>query len=159
MANVKLEYGTSTDITITVGSLAAASARESTAIDNTSDKFEDAEVYLALKLQAGSPSSDKSIYIYSYGSEDGSNYTDNATGSDAAITLRVPSNLRLSAVIACPDSGALTYKIVIGSIAAAFGGLLPPKWGIVVLNKTGIAFDATAGNHTKKYRGVYHTVT
>ena len=158
MANIKLEYGTVSDITITLASLATASARQSLVVDNTSDKFEDAEVYLALKLQTGSPASDKSIYIYAYGSANGTDYTDNASGSDAAITLRVPTNLRHIASIATPDSGALTYKIVIGSVAAAFGNWLPPKWGIVVQNVTNITFDATEGNHTKKYRGIYHTV-
>jgi hypothetical protein len=159
MANVKLEWGTTTDLTITLASLATATARESTAVDNTSDKFEDAEVYLAIKLAAGSPGSDKAIYIYAYGSADGTNYTDNATGSNAAITLRAPSNLRLIGAISTPDSGALTYKIVLGSVAAAFGGLLPPKWGIVVQNVTNLAFDSTEGNIIKKYRGIYHTVS
>jgi len=159
MANVKLEWGTTTDITCTLASLASGSSRESTAIDNTSDKFEDAQVYLAIKLPAGSPGADKCIYVYAYGSADGTNYTDNATGSNAAVTLRIPTNLRLIGAIATPDSGGLTYKYVIGSVAAAFGGLLPPKWGIVVYNMTNLTFDSTEGNHTKKYRGIYHTVT
>lgn len=159
MANVKLEWGVATNITITLASLATSTARECTAVDNTSDKYEDAEVYLAVKLAAGSPGSDKAIYIYAYGSMDGTNYTDNATGSNTALTLRAPSNLRLLAAIATPDSGALTYKFVIGSVAAAFGGLLPPKWGIVVQNMTNLAFDSTEGNIIKQYRGIYHTVT
>jgi hypothetical protein len=159
MANVKLEFGTTTDITITLASLTTGSSRESTAIDNSSDKFEDAEVYLAIKLPTGTPGSDKSIYVYAYGSADGTNYTDNATGSNAAITLRTPTNLRLIGAIATPDSGGLTYKFVIGSVAAAFGGLLPPKWGIVVQNATNLTLSSTEGDHTKKYRGIYHTVT
>jgi hypothetical protein len=159
MANIKLVYGASTDITITLASLADGSARESTAIDNTANLFEDAEVYLAVKLAAGSPASAEEIRVFCYASEDGSNYTDNASGSNAAITLRAPTNLKVLDVISTPDSGALTYKLVIGSIASAWGNYLPPKWGIVVSNVTGLAFDGTEGNHTKKYRGIYHSVT
>jgi|SRR6185369_6557802 len=159
MANIKVAYGTSTGITCTLASLASASARECTAIDNTSNLYVDALVYVACKLQTGSPSSDKAIYVYAYGSEDGTNYTDNATGSDAAITLRSPTNLKLLGVINCPDSGALTYKSGPMSVAAAFGGLLPRKWGIVVRNVTGITLSATEGDHTKTYTGVYYTST
>lgn len=160
MSNVKREFGTASQaITITAASLATGSARESTAIDNTSNKFLDAMVYLALKLQAGSPASNKRINVYFYASEDGTNYSDNATGSDAALTMRNPTNLFGPFVINTPDSGALTYKAVIPSVASYFGGVLPPKWGIVVQNQTNIALDSTEGNHTKEYRGLYETVT
>jgi hypothetical protein len=157
MASIKEAFGTSTAITCTLASLAAAAAREGTAVDNTSNLYLDAMLYLALKLQAGTPASDKAIYIWFYGSEDGTNYTDNATGSDAALTMRSPSNLRGPFVISTPDAGGLTYKGVIGSVAAFFGGTLPRKWGFVVQNQTNIAFDATEGNHTKTYTGVYAT--
>ena len=99
------------------------------------------------------------INVYLYGSADGTNYTDNASGSDAGVTLRDPTNLRGPFVIAAPTAGALTYKGVIGSVAQYFGGILPVKWGIVVENQTGLAFDSTEGNHAYKYRGVYATGT
>lgn len=158
MADLKIKYGTSTGITITLASLgsSATAARESTAIDNTSDLYDDAMVYVACKLQAGSPANDKAIYVFAYGSEDGTNYTDNATGSDAAVTMRVPTNLRLIGVISCPDSGALTYKGGPFTVAQAFGGIMPRKWGIVVRNYTGVTFDATEGNHAKSYTGIHY---
>ena len=158
MADIKIKYGTSTGMTITLASLAssATAARESTAIDNTSNLYDDALVYVSCKLQSGSPANDKAIYIFAYGSEDGTNYTDNATGSDAAVTMRDPTNLRLIGIISTPDSGALTYKGGPFSVAQAFGGLMPRKWGIVVRNYTGVTFDATEGNHTKTYTGIHY---
>lgn len=144
-------------ITITLASLATGSARQSTSIDNTSNLFLDALVYLAIPIVAGTPGADKAIYVYAFGSEDGTNYTDNAGASDAAITLRAPTNLKYVDTIATPDSGALTYKWV-GTIAKAFGGILPPKWGIVILNKTNLSFNATEGNLIKEYRGLYENV-
>jgi hypothetical protein len=40
------------------------------------------------------------------------------------------------------------------SVAAAFGGVLPERWGIIVENKTGGALDSTEGNHAKLWQGV-----
>jgi hypothetical protein len=158
MADLKLAYAASTAITCTLASLATNTARESTAIDNTTNKYLDALVAVTIKLQTGTPAADKAIYVYAYGSEDGTNYTDNATGTDAAVTMRAPTNLKLIGVIATPDAGALTYKGPPMSIAAAFGGILPRKWGIVVQNKSNLTLDATEGTHAKTYTGVYTTV-
>lgn len=160
MATRKIAYASSTGITITLASLAsgATTARESTAIDNTSNLYIDAIVYLALALQSGTPANDKAIYVYLYGSEDGTNYTDNATGSDAALTLRSPTNLRGPFVVSVPDSGGLTYKVIIPSVAAFFGGVMPRKWGIVVNNFTGVTLSATEGNHIKTYTGITETI-
>lgn len=150
---IRPKFGTITTITITLASLANNAARESDAINNESDLAFDVEIYLAIKLAVGAPAGDKKIYLYAYGSVDGTNYTDNATGVNAAITLRSPTNLYRIAEIATPDSGAVTYKGIIASIANSMGGgVLPSKWGIVVENKTGLAFDATEGNHTKQYK-------
>ena len=155
MANIKQAFGTSTSITITLNSLAssATAGRESTAIDNSSDLFLDALVTVILNVGAGTIANDKCAYVYAYGSEDGTNLTDNATGSDAAITLNAPTNLRLVHVIAMPTA-SLTYKAVF-SIAAAFGGVLPRKWGIVVRNYCGIALNSSGNSAT--YSGVYAT--
>lgn len=156
MSNLKAAFGTSAGFTITLNSLAAAGARESTAIDNSSNLYLDALIRVTATLAAGSPASDKAIYIYAYGSEDGTNYGDNATGADAAITLRTPTNLRLIGVISTPDSGALTYKSQPISVASAFGGILPRRWGIVVQNKTNLAFGTGC---TATYSGLYGTVS
>jgi len=150
----KVTYGTSTAITITLASLAQGAARECTAVDNTSNLFLDAIVYVAVKLQTGTPGSDKQVIIYAYGSEDGTNYTDNATGTDAAVTLRSPANLMVIGVIATPDSGGLTYKSNPMSIAKAFGGVMPRKWGIVIENRTNVTFSATEGDHVHTYTGI-----
>lgn len=160
MADVKIEYQSTQNFTLTLASLSssATAGRESTAVDNTTNKYLDAICQVSVALQTGTPGNDKCIYIYAYGSVDGTNYTDNATGSDAAITLRDPTNLRLVSTIPAPDAGALTYESQPFSIAQAFGGILPPKWGIVVRNYTGITLSATEANHFYKYRGVYETV-
>jgi len=156
MSDLKQAFGASTAITITLNSLANAAARESLVVDNTSNLYLDALVLVIAKLAAGSPAGAKALYVYAYGSEDGTNYTDNATGADAAITLRSPTNLRLIGAISAPDSGALSFKSHPMSIAAAFGGVMPRKWGIVLSNQSGVALDSSA--NSASYSGVYQTV-
>lgn len=156
--DLKIKFGTSTSFTLTLASLASSltGGRESTAVDNTTNLYVDALVYVQCKLQTGTPGSDQAIYIYAYGSEDGTNYGDNATGSNAAITLRTPTNLRLIGTISTPDAGGLTYKSPPMSVAAAFGGIMPRKWGIVVRNYTNVTFSATEGDHAYSYTGIYY---
>jgi len=159
MSNVLEAFGTASQaITITLASLASGSAKESDAVDNTTNLFHDAELELQIKFQAGSPSGQKRVNVYIAVSQDGTDFMDNATGSDASITLRAPTNLFGPFPIQVPDSGGLTYKAVIPSVVAIIGGThLPPKWSIIIENQTGVTFSATEGDHVKAYRGQYAT--
>lgn len=158
MSDVKVAYGTNGQtVTISPASVTNGSARESTAIDNGTDKFEDALVSVKLKSGGSGTASTGYVNVYAYGTVDnGTTYPDNVTGSDAAITLTVPPNLRLIGILNMVANG-VTYKGVF-SVARAFGGVLPQKWGIVLENKSGGTLDATGGNHAVLYQGVYHTV-
>ena len=160
MATIKEAFAASGAITITLNALASSATvgREATAIDNSSNLYLDALVYVALNTTTGAaPANDKCAYVYAYGSEDGTNYTDNATGSDAAITLLSPTNLKLVNVISMPSTAtSVTYKTVF-PVAPAFGGVLPRKWGIVVRNYCGITLGAA--NNVASYSGVYATST
>lgn len=153
-----INYASGATLTQTLASLAQAAARESTAIDNSSNRYEDAWLYYEIKLQTGSPASDKVINFYLYGS-DGTSFGDNATGTNAAVTLRSPHNFAWARPLNTPDSGALVYKYYLASVAACFGGVLPKKWGVIVENRTNLAFDTTEGNHVKTYGGIYWTPT
>lgn len=160
MAVTKITYGTSTAITCTLASLAssATAGRGSAVVDNTSNLYDDVLLYIAVKTSSSALANDKACYIYLYGSEDGTNYSGSsaeAEGTDAAVTVDSPSNLILAGVIACPAI-SVTYRKVI-SVAPAFGGVMPRKWGFVLRNYTGQALDSTEGNHTKSYTGITYT--
>src|SRR3989304_5872418 len=107
MADIKKAYGTSTAITITLASLAHSdnAGRESAAIDNGTDKFIDALVQIAIKLAAGTPSADKAVYVYAYGSEDGprSGRRDGRTGRGSRSCRSTASSGRRN--IRCPAAG------------------------------------------------------
>lgn len=144
-------FGSSTPLTITLDTLADSAARECTAVDNTTNLYQDVLVSLSIPLATGTPVNFQALYVYAYASEDGTNYGDNATGSDAALTMRVPTNLRNIGGIQTPTSGGLTWKSHPMSVARAFGGVLPRKWGIVVQNLTGLAFGIGC---TASYTGI-----
>lgn len=156
MSTRKIAYAASVGITCTLDSLANAGARECTAVDNGTNLYLDAILDINIPLAAGTPTANTAaINIYFYSSEDGTNFLDNATGADAAVTLRSPTNLKGPAVFPTPDSGGLTYKCLIESVARMFGGLLPRKWGFVVQNSTGLAFSTGC---TKTYTGITETI-
>lgn len=156
MSSLRLQYGASTPITISLANITNGGAQESDLVDNTGNMFIDCIVQVRVKLQSGTPGGERCVYVYAYGSEDGTELTDNATGSDATIGLRQPTNLRLLGVINTPDSGALAYASHPMSLMSAFGGFgIPRKWGIAVVNSTGLTFSGTEGDHRKAYTGVH----
>lgn len=157
----KPSYAASAALTITLASLATSTAangvgRESTAIDNTSDLAIDAIV--GGKIKTGTTTANTQIEIWAYGSYDGTSYGGGASGSDAGLTL-IPANrklLKLLDMIQIPDTTARTYTMSGYSIAQAFGGVMPKKWGIFVLNSSGANLDSTGGNHEIKYTPVQY---
>jgi len=158
MANIKAEYGTSTVITVTPDSLGSFALRESTAIDNSTNKFLDA--FVGGKLTTGtSPTVNTTIVIYAYGSVDGgSTYTGGATGSDAAYSALEEVNMKVLVVISVTATSNKTYEFGPVSVARLFGGHLPTHWGIIIENRTGVALNATGSNHEVRYQGIYETV-
>ena len=157
MANVKQAYGNNNQaITCTITSLANNGQRQSTAVDNTSNDFLDALVFVKAKTAASSTAATGSINIYAYGTADGgATYSDGASGADGSITLTAPPNMRLIGVLNAV-ANSTTYEGGPFSVAAAFGGVLPDHWGIVIENKTGNTLDASVGSSW--YQGVYATV-
>src|SRR5512146_3312002 len=136
MGDIKLKYGLANQaITITLDSLAssATAGRASTAVDNTTNCFMDALVHLTIVFPNSTPANDKAVYVYAYGCADGgTNYDGGITGTDAAYTMNDPPPMPLVAVLGVPTANLTYHKTF--SIAQAFGGVLPAKWGIFVRN-------------------------
>ena len=156
MAEIKNKYGTSNQaITITLSSLANDDKRESTAIDNSSTLFLDALVQVKIATNASNSSTgDKSVYIYTYGTADaGTTFSGNASGTDSSFGTdpQQLQNCILIGVVYAPTANK-TYESDLMSIANAFGGKLPERWGIIAHNKTGYALNSS-GN-SAFYQGI-----
>lgn len=155
----KPTYTNAASITLTLASLAASATvgREGTAVDNSSNLFDDALLFVA--FETGTVAGNKQFLIMAYASIDGgTTYTEAATGSDAGFTRKDPSTLRPVAVIPAVTNSFI-HKVGPFSMALVFGGTLPKHWGIAVFNDTGAALSATAGNNYAKYMGVHYAST
>lgn len=153
MSTIQSKYGSNNQIiTCTLTSLANNGQRGSAAIDNTSNLFLDALVFLKIKSGGSGTSASGYVNVYAYGTADGgTTYSDGVTGTDAGQTLTSPPNLRLIGVINMV-ANSTTYDGGPFSVAAAFGGIFPDHWGIVVENKSGGTFDGTTASAW--YQGV-----
>ena len=150
----RVSYGASGQtLTITLTSLADGNSRESTVVDNTSVRAIDALLLVKTKT-TGAAGTNSAIEVYAYGTVDGgTTYPDRVTGTDAAITLDAPTQLIRVGTISTPGT-AVAYFSRPMSIASAFGGILPAKWGVVIKNVSGSTLSATAGDHSVMYQTV-----
>lgn len=155
----KISYGASTSITCTLNSLAnsTTAGRGSASVDNSTNLYDDAMLSIAVQTGASGLTAPNCCYVYIYGSSaDGLFLGSSAEseGTDAAVTLDTPTNLLGPFVLNAP-AASITYRLVIGSIASVFGGVMPYKWGFVLQNQTGAAL-AASGN-TAVYTGITYT--
>lgn len=153
MATATPNYSTAQTVTITLTSLADGSWRQSTAVDNTTNKYLDA--LLGGSIQTGAiPTADSLIEIYLYGTYDDTNYTAGASGTDGAYTADGEETLfKLVETIIVDATANQDYVFGPISVAQAFGGLMPKKWGVVVKNGTGDALNATGTNNEVQFLG------
>ena len=134
-------------LTLTLASLATASARQSTMVAN-SNNYPAALVYLKIKSGAVAPTVGTVYEVYLLRGDDAAASTyrsDGAGAADAAITIE--NSLLLGTIVVT----ATTAKNFYGEFDTAPLGPLGPEWGIAVKNTTGQALYSTEGNHVKEY--------
>ena len=161
MATGSVQYGTTTSITITYASLANDAWRQSDVVDNTTNCYLDALVGGQCALNGTLGASDGQLEIYAYGSYDGTTFTGVPGTTDATITWGTNTSvngymdlkfLGTAQVDTTDTSDYLEFGPF--SVATAFGGTLPKKWGIVIRNYTGASLNATQTTAELKYTGV-----
>lgn len=149
MADIKSKYGASDQaITITLTGLADDALRASLAVDNSALLFLDVLVQLKINTgNVGAPAGDKNCIVYAYGSADGgTTYSGGATGADAAyggVAGQLISNCPILGFVNV-DAQNETFESDVFSVASAFGGVLPQKWGIIILNQIGQVLGASS---------------
>lgn len=151
-ATIKISYRASnTALTITLASLANSTTqstgiRGSVSVDNTTNLDVDEQVYVIAKTAASSVSATGTVVVYAYGCAGGtSTCTDGVTGTDATQTLTNPTNL-VQVGVCNTVANNTTYTCGPFSIAAAFGGAVPGKWGVVIQNQSGAALAASGSS-------------
>lgn len=155
MADIKTAWGSSSNLTITLASLASSSThlagRESTEVDNSSNKYLDFK--LSGKITVGtSPGANTEIRVYVVGLMDDSTYPDVFDGTDSAETV-TSAGVRdgfcklAAGIFVDATTSDRVYYFDAGSIRALFNGVLPKKFVVFVAQNTGANLNATGGNH------------
>jgi hypothetical protein len=170
MATVTPSYAAEATLTIGLATTPLASSstfvggRESTEVDNSANKYDDA--LLSGQITVGTtPTINTQILVYAFSraSTDTPTYPDVMDGTDSDETLTSfgvgQGFLKLLAVLNV-DSTTSNRAYAFGpvSVAQAFGGVLPKFWSVFVAHNTGVALNSTAGNHFLKYVGVKYDV-
>lgn len=158
MAESKLTYSTVQTMTVTnlhSNTSSTTAAWASAVVDNTSTLYIDALVQVVLDYANTSPANDKATYVYAYGGIESGVYSNPISGSEGDVTLTditsTGQNLRLLGVMPYNTADEVCESSPM-SVGLGFGGVLPPFWGIVIVDYTGAAL-AASGN-TVKWRGV-----
>ena len=165
MADLKIAYGASSALTITLAALASSTGRlagrESAAVDNTAGLHLD--YLVAGRITTGTtPTDARIIEVWAYGQhEDTPSYPDVFDGTDSAETVTSDgikaACLRLIAAIATDGTSNRTYPFGPVGLASLFGGPVPKRWGVFVTHDTGVNLNATAGNHAVWTTPIYAT--
>lgn len=144
--------------TITLASLASDAAllagREGTAIDNNATDDAIDAVLGGFVTTGTSPTAARQIEVWLSGSYDGTSFSGGAAGADGNLTPQEKTLLKLLTII--PTGATSNQKYTWGpfSVAQAFGGTMPRKWNVYVVQNTGAALNATGGNHEVKHTPV-----
>lgn len=160
--DIKTKYGAANQaITITLNALADDGVRASTAIDFSALCLLDALVQLKIDTaNVGAPAGDKNVLVYAYGTADGGlTYSGGVTGVDAdygGVAGQLVTNLHARLGIIAVDAQNEVFESDVFSLASAFGGVVPQKGGIVVVNQIGQALGA---NSVAFYQGIYGQYT
>lgn len=150
-----MSYVASSAVTITLGGLATSSTwlagRESTAVDNSSNKYLD--YLLAGKIKVGTtPTASTEIRVYVVGMLEDSTWPDVFDGTDSAETVTsagVGSGFLKLAAVMLVDATTSDRDYFFGpvSVASLFGGVCPRKFVVFVTHNTAVNLHATDGNH------------
>ena len=151
-ATIKTSYrATNQNVTITLASLANSTSqstgiRGTAYVDNTANLDVDDQVTVQITTGASGVSATGSVVIYAFSCVGGTTTcTDGVTGTDAAQTLTNPTNL--VKIISCNTvANSTAYTCGSFSVANAFGGTVPARWGIVIQNLSGAALSATGNS-------------
>ncbi|MEZ0137378.1 MAG: hypothetical protein AB9Q17_02385 [Candidatus Reddybacter sp.] len=162
MTTATINYGTTTAVTLSPASLASSgtyiAGRESTEIDNTSNKFLNAEVQ-GFITTGTTPTVDTYIKLFVWASHTslGTTALDVLDGTDSAETFTsvdiMSSIVTLVRSVKVNATSDQKYHFKPFTIADIFGEM-PKYWGLYLAHDTVAALNSTAGNHEFKYTGI-----
>lgn len=132
MATVTQVVGARTSLNISLNSLANGSYATSDAFNATVD--DPLDVLVEVTVTPGATTGNQQAVVFAVASLDNSNYQTGPVAADEAV-------LNFVGVLPLITDSTIQRKIF--SVAAAFGGVLPAYFKIIVKNDSGAAFAAS----------------
>jgi hypothetical protein len=161
-------YSTNTAIVMNLSALAASATsiagRESTQIDNTSNKYMNALVQGSFTVGT-TPAITGGLTVYVWGADTSLGTTPlgtlDGTDSDEALTTTQLGMLRLASFTpVLVNTSDTKYWITPFTVAELFGGVMPKFWGLYVAHSTTAALKTDAANTDSfSYTGITYTQT
>lgn len=155
MATSTVNYGTNTAITMDLANLGSSTTfvagRESSQVDNTTNKYMDCLVSGFVSVGT-TPTANTTINIFVWGADTSLATTplDVLDGTDSAETLTnigILNALRFGSSVSVPAATSdVQYIVLPFSVASLFGGVMPKFWGLYVSHNTGVNLRNTAVN-------------
>ena len=168
MATAKVNWPDAYDLSITIASLASdtnlLAGVQSAPIDNSTNGYRD--FWISAKITTGtSPTASRAIELWAIGAFDKTNnlWPDvfDSTGSAETISLSAnkSSIARYVGSVATTSTSDEDYYIGPVLASAVFGGDVPPVWCLFLTQSTGVALNATSGNHFVRIQPIFDTVS
>lgn len=140
MATVKQIVGTRTALNVTgLATLASATYVASDVLDVSAN--DPLDVLIELAITPGTVAGNKQAVVFAQASLDNTNFQ---TGPTSGTTTTDESVLTLVGILPLPTNSTTQRKVF--SVAAAFGGVVPPYTKLIVKNDSGAAFTAGSIN-------------
>lgn len=157
MSNIRTQFGPVTNFEITLNGLASGAARSSAKVENHNSRYIDAICQFKIKPASGSLGDRYSIYLFAWGAADDVSpiFPAGVTGVDEPVSVALETlSIRQIGSLYIPSSGILISPPF--SVAQAFGNVLPPVWGVLAVNRCGLALDVS--DNVAFWRGVQFEV-
>lgn len=168
MGDIKYNYPEGFLAPITLANLPSDTnllvGRESTAIDNSGNKYLDYLVSGKIRVNTSLPSTwGRTIQIFAIGACDGVTWPDVLTGADSEIALSSITHkntiCRFVAELIIDATVGATYWFSAISIAAIFGGIVPIKFQLFIVQNTGQDLSSMSEDHAIYIQPVFKTIT
>jgi hypothetical protein len=157
VSTIRSQFGPVTNFAITLDGLASGAGRSSAKVSNQGSRYVDAICQFKVRPWTGSLGDRYAVYFFAWGAaDDGSPiYPAGVTGVDEQVYVQVES-LPLRQIGSLYVAGMSTIISPPFSVAQAFGNVLPPVWGVMAVNRSGLAFDTS--DNAAFWRGVQFEV-
>jgi hypothetical protein len=158
VSTIRTQFGPVTDFSITLNGLASGAARSSLKVANQSSRYIDAVCQFKIKTGSGTFGDRYAVYFFAWGAADDAApiFPAGITGVDEAVSVALETlSIRPIGSLYVAATGTVISPPF--SVAPAFGNVLPPVWGVLVINRCGVALDVS--DNLGFWRGVEFEVS